>query len=144
MQHDDSVEGKWTGRLIDVQGFEGELTFELREEKKGQELYGSFDVTLAGTHAPIRQEGSIRGTRERGRLVLVVLMLQGEKRQPVSIRLEGDAKALKEGGIGLCATYDVSVKGFSPLQGGVVVARTALPLTRVRIQTESVKLSSST
>jgi hypothetical protein len=111
------LSGIWRGRLIDVQGFEGEVELNLKSDDDGQ-LSGTYSVEVGGQHSTLRQHGSVRGKgTEKG----LSLTLVG-KEQPVNISLKGNILKLTDGGMGLSATYDVSAKGFSPLQGGVVCA----------------------
>jgi hypothetical protein len=111
------LSGIWRGRLIDIQGLEGDVELNLKSGDNGQ-LHGTFSVEIGGHHATLRQHGSVQGkSTERGlRLALV-----GDER-PVKIGLTGNILQLRDGGMGLSATYEVSAKGFSPLQGGVVCA----------------------
>jgi hypothetical protein len=135
MAFDGSVQGRWTGRLIDVLGFEGELSLDLTQEKRTSAVTGTFIVELAGQHASVRRRGSVRGGLEKDRLVLTVDVKEEPSAQ---IELTGDLLRLAEGGVGLCATYSVSARRFASLQGGVACASTGRPLTAVAIEREAV------
>jgi hypothetical protein len=107
------VTGTWTGRFVDVQGREGELTLELRT--RGGAVRGAFRTEIAGQHEPIRDEGRVEGKTDGESLVLELV-----GRKNASVALDAHTLELTEGGRGLCGTYRVSARTFSPLGGGVV------------------------
>jgi hypothetical protein len=111
------LSGLWRGRLVDIQGFEGELELDLKGGSAGQ-LTGTFNVSIAANHAPIRQRGAVEGKFSDDKLTLALV----GKDLPVKIGLIGDVLDLRDGGVGLRGSYEVSAKTFSPLQGGVACA----------------------
>lgn len=137
MPENNSIQGTWTGRLVDVQGFEGEITFDLKQEKKGQEVYGSFDAAIGVNHTSMRQRGAVKGSLAGDRLDLIFETKAGDER-PVVIRMAGQVQPLKEGGAGLKATYEVSARGFSPLQGGILCASAGRTLTSAMVAPDRV------
>lgn len=133
MSADHASKDRWLGRLVDVQGFEGELALDLRLPKSGKSVSGSYDVSIGVNHMSSRQHGAVSGTLAKDRLKLV---LEAGKEPPVTISLEGSLRKLQDGGLGLCATYRVSTRGYSPLQEGVVVASSGRRVTSVAIEPE--------
>jgi hypothetical protein len=111
--------GIWRGRLVDVLGFEGELELDLVSTDDGQ-LHGTFGAEIGGHHSTLRRTGKVRG---KGTERAINLVLVGEDQQsPVKINLKGDVLELRDGGVGMRATYQVSAEHFSPLQGGILTA----------------------
>ncbi|MFQ5628961.1 MAG: hypothetical protein ACE5I1_09390 [bacterium] len=132
-------QGEMKGRIMDAQGFEGDLKLNLqRGEKKGS-LGGAFRITLGVNHASATKEGEITGSFSKNRIKLVFEFCEN---QHVTIRMNGNVFPLMDGGIGLKGTYDVHAHGFSPLQGGIVVANKDQPFTSVQISTQSVLVQS--
>lgn len=111
------LSGLWRGRLVDVQGFEGDLEINMRAGSAGQ-LSGTFDVAIGATHSTIRRQGTIEGKVSGQELRLALI----GRDLPVKFELVGEVLNLRDGGLGLKGVYEVSAKGFSPLQGGVVSA----------------------
>lgn len=111
------MSGSWRGRMVDVLGFEGELELDLKAGRGG-EIKGQYHIEIGAGHSSLQQRGDIAGTiSEKG----LKLALVGE-RLPVKISLNGDAIELRDGGVGLRGVYEVSARGYSPLQGGIVCA----------------------
>jgi len=133
MSADRASMDRWLGRLVDVFGFEGELALDLRLPKRGKTVSGTYDVSIGVNHMSSRQRGEVSGTLTKDRLKLV---LEAGKEPPVSITLEGSVHKLRDGGLGLCGTYRVATRGYSPLQQGVVVASSGRRLTSVAIEPE--------
>lgn len=133
MPFTESMQGKWTGRLVDVQGFEGEISLDLKHDKKGKEVSGSFNVAIGVNHASMRYDGTVSGYLEKDTIKLTFEAKTG-KGEPVVITLVGQAQTLREGGAGLKATYEVAAKGFSPLQAGILCVNTGRKPTSVAIE----------
>lgn len=110
------VTGSWRGRLVDVRGFEGELTLDLRA--KAARITGDFRSAVGAQHETIDRQGPVKGTLDGNRLSLEMLAADG-----VEIAIHGTVFRLRAGGTGLKAVYKVvAAEGFSPLHGGVLVA----------------------
>ena len=126
----DVMKGTWTGKLVDVQGFEGDVHLQL--EGKGESLRGSFRASLLAHHDAIPVRGSVRGKLARDRLRLT--LAAGD-----DFGAEFDAKLLdlSAGGSGLCGTYEVSGRAFSPLHGGIAVLNRGVPITDLEIKPQS-------
>lgn len=108
------ISGTWRGRLVDIQGFEGELELNLKCDGNDK-VDGTFAVAIGGHHSSLSQRGQAQGTiSDKG----VALSLIG-KELPVQISLTGDVLNLKRGGIGLRGVYHVDSRVYSPLQGGI-------------------------
>jgi len=135
MAFDDSIQGKWSGRLIDVRGFEGEVILNLKQDRKGGDITGTCDAMIGVNHASSSFHGEVKGGITKDNLKLSV---QADKKGEVIIHLQGQVSQMKEGGVGLKGTYDVGVRGFSPLGGGIICANLNKPLTAVTIAPEIV------
>ena len=107
--------GAWRGRLVDLQGFEGEILLTLETADKGV-LAGEFSVSIGGSHTSIVQRGTVRGSFKPDTVALSFQL----RNPPVKVVVRATAQVLRDGGVGLSGTYDVSAKGFSPLQGGAI------------------------
>ena len=115
------LSGAWRGRLVDIQGFEGELHLTLKSDDNG-ELRGTFTVQVGTHHSSMRQEGEVHGKGSEKTLTLA--LAPEPRRRPVKINLTADVLALRDGGTALRGIYEVSARGYSPLRGGVVCAST--------------------
>ena len=120
-----TMRGTWTGRMLDLQGFEGEITLRLDRGEKSGAVMGLFDVAIGSHHDSVRQRGTVDGRLAGDRLVLFLKV--GED-GAIRIAVEGRVWQLHDGGTGLCATYDVASRAFSPLRGGVLALNTGVPL----------------
>jgi hypothetical protein len=68
----------------------------------------------------------VSGTAEDGHLTLQISFARAE--EEVTIALDAHAFELSDkGGAGMCGTYEVAARSFSPLQGGVVALSRDLP-----------------
>lgn len=132
----DLVEGRWRGRLVDVQGFEGELSLELQRATGG--FVGSFRAAIGGQHETMQRDGAVRGALEKDRLRLVV---ETGEQEPVTIQLDGQLIALRDGGVGLAGTYEVATRGFSPLKGGIISANKDRPAPSILVGGGTVSVS---
>lgn len=133
MKRTRTIEGSWTGRLIDIQGFEGEFFLELKQNAENK-VYGTFRVIIRDEEALLIQEGATEGTVLKDTFDIVFVP---KNKEAVKIRMEGRVQDLREEGLGLRATYDVSGKTLSPFQGGIASARTIKSLPSVRISERS-------
>jgi hypothetical protein len=116
MENKQLLAGSWTGELVDIHGFKGELELALAADREGA-IKGDYRVAIAAEHDTLIGRGEVAGTTARGKLKLTISM-----REPaVNMGLEADLVRLRDGGLGLRGTYQVSARGFSTLQGGVVV-----------------------
>lgn len=123
---------RWQGRLMDVQGFEGELTLDLRGPRgKDNAVEGTFDASIGVNHHSSRQQGKVSGTATKSGLKLR-LMVQADP--PLSIELDAGVHGLRDGGQGLCGTYSISTRGHSALQEGVAVLSSGRRPTSVAIE----------
>ncbi|MGD1973600.1 MAG: hypothetical protein PVH37_20900 [Desulfobacterales bacterium] len=111
------ISGNWRGRLVDVQGFEGDLELNLKSGRDGR-LSGMFSVEIGANHSTLRQRGTVEGKVSQKGLNLAFAV----EKPPLKIKLTGDVIDLRDGGLGLRGAYDVSARNFSPLQGGVACA----------------------
>lgn len=135
MAFDGDVQGKWFGRLVDVRGFEGDITLNLKQDGKSGEITGTCDAAIGTNHTSSTFYGEVRGDLTKDRLKLSV---QADKQGAVIIHLDGQVGAMKEGGAGLKGTYGVAARGFSPLHGGIICASLNKPITAVTMATEMV------
>jgi hypothetical protein len=135
MANNRSTGDRWLGHLIDVQGFEGELALDLRtvKGKDKQAVEGVYDASIGVNHQSSRQQGRASGSVSKSRLKLV---LSADSEPPVTISLDAEIRTLRDGGQGLCGTYQVAARGHSALQEGVVVASSGRPLSSVAIEPE--------
>ena len=113
------LSGSWRGRLVDVQGFEGDLQLTLKSDDDGQ-LRGTFTVQIGTHHSSLRHHGEVQGKGTEKELSLA--LAPRDREVPVKISLTADVLDLRDGGMGLRGTYEVSARAYSPLQGGVVCA----------------------
>lgn len=116
MQNERMLTGSWAGELVDVHGFRGELGLDLAAGGKG-DLKGVYRIAIGTQHDTLVRKGEIAGTVSGGKLKLAF----STREPPVKMGLEADVIPLREGGLGLRGTYEVSARGFSALQGGIVV-----------------------
>lgn len=115
----DAVEGTWSGRLIDVGGFEGEVTLTLQGGKDAVE--GLFDVMIAGQHHPTRLRGRVSGTQKGETLSLRLDV--GQSQTTITASLEGEVFKTRQGDRAACGVYGVSARQPSPLMGGIISVR---------------------
>lgn len=125
------MRGTWTGRMVDLQGFEGEITLRLERGEKSGTVMGWFDVAIGGHHDSIRRRGTVEGRQTDDR---IVLNLEVGDEKAARIAVDGRVWALNSGGTGLCATYDVAAKSFSPLRGGVLALSTGVPIRSTTVE----------
>jgi len=121
-----NLKGSWSGRLVDVGGFEGTVSLSLREGRGVVD--GVFDAALDGHHRPIPLRGLVAGRLKGAQLSLRLDL--GEKGAPVSVTFEGDVFDTRRGEVGVCGRYVVAARRSSPLLGGVISLRQASPLGR--------------
>lgn len=110
--------GAWEGSLIDALGYEGTLTLELRG--RGGKLKGRFVATIADHHEPFVRTGEVAGTASGDDVALSLTFARQQGEEEVRIELHGHTFKLSDEGVGMCGTYEVAARSFSPLQGGVV------------------------
>jgi hypothetical protein len=116
--------GNWRGSLVDSLGYEGSLSLELTA-RKGR-ISGACTATISDHHEPFVRSGKVSGTAEDGHLTLQISFARAE--EEVTIALDAHAFELSDkGGAGMCGTYEVAARSFSPLQGGVVALSRDLP-----------------
>lgn len=123
-----NVEGFWEGRLIDIRGYEGEFSLELKLGEKN-EVHGTYKVSIPDEESLMSQQGDFKGTIKEDQISLI---FEPGKEDIVRIQMEGRIQRLKEKGLGLKGTYNVSAKTSSPFRGGILSGRTikSLPLTK--------------
>ena len=119
----DVVEGTWIGRLIDVGGFEGEVTLTLQGGKGAVE--GVFEAVIDGQHYPTRLRGRVSGAQKGNSLALVLDV--GQRDTKVAVSLDGDVFKTRRGDLAACGVYAVSARQSSALMGGVISIRHATP-----------------
>ena len=112
-----SPNGTWTGSLVDALGYEGKLTLVL--SGRAGKVSGRFRASIADHHAPFVRAGKVSGKASKGSVDLELTFERGEGEQ-VRIALRGHAFRLTDEGAGMCGTYEVAARSFSPLQGGVI------------------------
>jgi hypothetical protein len=122
------LRGAWAGRLIDVAGVEGAVTFTLVESRG--KVKGTFDARMDGQHSPVRRSGKIAGQLE-GRALKLTLEL-GSKENPVSIAFTGKLTDTRSKDQGTCGIYSVSARRPAGLLGGVLSARSLPPGGKVQ------------
>jgi hypothetical protein len=118
------MSGRWRGRLIDVQGLEGELALDLKVDGRGR-VSGLARTAIGGHHVPLELLEEVSGRAKADRLELELV---GGEERPVAILLTARVMEMTGGGLGMCAEYDVSARGFSPLQGGVAALNKDAPV----------------
>ncbi len=128
------VSGLWSGRLIDVRGFEGELTL-LLQARRGS-VSGTIEAAVGATHVSQRQRVHIKG--KIGDAPVVRLEGVVDEKAGVEIVLDLEVFDLTGGGSGMRGTYQVVARSFSPLRAGVVAAAKdrPIPAEEVRPQRE--------
>ena len=70
MAYEGSVQGNWSGKLIDVRGFEGSIRLTLKHNKKSGEVSGACVAEIGVNHASSVFRGEISGELSKGRLIL--------------------------------------------------------------------------
>jgi hypothetical protein len=128
----DVTKGTWTGKLVDVQGFEGDVR--LRLSGKGEALRGTFAASLLTQDDPVALRGTVSGKLVRGR---IRLSFEAEE---FSASFDAKLLDLAAGGEGACGTYEVSARGFSPLRGGIVVLNRGATGTDAEMKPEPVEV----
>jgi hypothetical protein len=51
MTFDGSIQGKWSGRLVYVRGFEGDVTLNLKQDRRNGEITSAYDAAIGTNHA---------------------------------------------------------------------------------------------
>lgn len=126
------LNGTWTGRLIDICGFEGDITLHL-EESRGS-VRGRADVRVHTQHELDTYRVPLAGeVGERDRLVL-----KGSAGEKTGVDFGIDAVVFEpeSGGVALRGTYDVAARQFTALRGGVVVSSKGGRLPTVEVRPE--------
>ena len=128
------VKGLWTGRLIDVRGYEGEFSLVLKS--RSGSVSGTIEAAIGATHVSQRQRVPVRGKIGDD----PVVRLEGvvDEKAGVEIALELEIFDLVGEGNGMRGTYRVVARSFSPLRAGVVAASKdrSIPAQEVRPQRE--------
>ena len=117
-----AVEGTWSGRLIDVGGFEGEVTLTLQGGR--DKVEGMFDAMIAGQHHPTRIRGRVSGTQKGDPLSLRLDV--GQTDTKITASLDSDVFKTRQGDRAACGVYAVSARQSSALMGGVISVRQAV------------------
>ena len=126
--------GTWRGSIVDALGYEGSLTLELARAE--ERIIGVCTATIGDHHEPFVRSGKVNGMTEGGRLSLRISFARPD--EEVTIRLDAHAFELSDkGGAGMCGTYAVAARSFSPLQGGVVALSRDLPARAVEAKGEA-------
>ncbi len=126
-----AISGTWTGRLIDVGGFEGELSMHLRARRGA--VRGAATAEIGVGHTSERRRLVLRGEYSGDDVKLVGAIEKAE----VEIVLSCRVFKLARGGWGMRGTYEVSARGFSPLRAGVVAASKDQVLGTVEVGAEA-------
>jgi len=134
MAYDGSIQGNWSGRLIDVRGFEGSIKLTLKHNKKSGAIKGACVAEIGVNHASSVFNGEVTGKLSDNRLLLE--LSDANKERSVVVRLDGRVADMREGGVGLKGVFDVAAQKFSPLRGGVISASLNKPITSVAIAPE--------
>ena len=119
--------GEWRGSLLDALGYEGSLTLELAG-REGR-VSGVCTASIADHHEPFVRSGKVTGNDDAGHLALRISFARGD--EDVTIALDAHAFELSDKGAGMCGTYEVSARSFSPLQGGVIALSRDVPVASV-------------
>jgi hypothetical protein len=122
----DSARTSWSGQLIDIGGFEGQVALTLRISSSNVE--GVIDVTIASHHHPIRMQGLVTGKVANRRLLLK--FEPNQKEAGVAVQFAGHLFSTRRGALALCGSYSVSERQPSALMGGVLSAQQSIPLAR--------------
>lgn len=116
--------GNWRGSIVDALGYEGSLTLTLTLRKGA--VRGTATAAISDHHAPFVRSGNVSGKAADGALHLEIAFAREEEK--VTIALDAHTFELSDkGGAGMCGTYEVAARSFSPLQGGVVALSRDLP-----------------
>lgn len=116
--------GNWRGSIVDSLGYEGSLTLELAG-REGR-INGVCTATISDHHEPFVRSGKVSGKTDDGRLSLRISFARAD--EDVTIALDAHTFELSDkGGAGMCGTYEVAARSFSPLQGGVVALSRDVP-----------------
>ncbi len=126
------VAGTWRGRLIDIRGFEGEIS--LRLVGDGGAVKGVAEVSVGATHTSQQHRLTVSGKVDGDRLVL-----EGAASREAGVRFGIEARVfeLHGGGLGLRGTYEVAARGFSPLRAGAIAASTGVKVPSVEVKAET-------
>lgn len=124
-----AVSGRWTGHLLDVRGYEGELVLEL-EARRGS-VSGAIEALIGETHESRRQRVRVKGEygEDRVRIAGVVDDSVG-----VELSLDLVVFPLAGDGYGMRGTYRVGARSFSPMRDGVIAAAKDLPIPAEEIK----------
>jgi hypothetical protein len=116
--------GNWRGSLVDALGYEGSLTLSLTG--RGGRISGVCTATISDHHEPFVRSGKVSGKADDGRLSLRISFARADEK--VTIALDAHTFEFSDkGGAGMCGTYEVAARSFSPLQSGVVALSRDLP-----------------
>jgi len=122
----DSFRGSWTGQLIDIGGFEGQITLTLRGNEGTVD--GLFDALIEGQHRPTRMHGVVTGRLANRKFLL--RLDSNPKESAASVQFEGALFETRRGVPALCGRYLVSARQSSALLGGVMCARQPVPMDK--------------
>jgi hypothetical protein len=111
------VSGTWTGRLIDIRGYEGEISLQLTGRRGA--VHGSATAAIGATHESERWRLKLSGEYGDDRVQLSGMV--DEETGP-EISLDVTIFELAGGGEGMRGTYKVSPRKFSALRTGVISA----------------------
>ena len=125
------VSGTWTGRLIDIRGYEGEITMQLAGQRGAVE--GRADVALGATHQSERWRVKLAGKYGEDRVQLNGVV--DEELGP-EVAMDLNIFELTGGGYGMRGTYHVSAREFSPLRAGVMAASKGEPISAAEVHPE--------
>ena len=127
------VSGTWTGRLIDIRGYEGQITMRLAG-KRGA-VKGTADAAIGATHQSEHWRVQLIGEYGEDRI-----QLNGVVDEEVGPEVAMDLSIfeLAGGGYGMRGTYHVSAREFSPLRAGVVAASKGEPISATEVHPELV------
>lgn len=133
------VAGTWRGRLIDIRGYEGEVSLRLDGDER--RFKGVATVSIGGTHASQTHRIELVGELRDDRLVL-----SGTVPGDVGVEfgIEAAVFELPVGGMGLRGTYEVATKTWSALRAGVITASSGMrpPSTEIEDRTPRAEVAS--
>jgi hypothetical protein len=128
-----AIAGTWRGRLIDVRGLEGELTLELSANRGRAK--GIANAAIGATHETERRRVKLQGKYGDDALTLFGVV---DERAEVDLAIDVKIFELAGGGHGMCGTYRVSARSFSPLRAGVIAASKGERITASEVHPELV------
>ncbi len=127
------VSGTWRGRLVDIRGFEGQISLRLAGEAA---VKGTAEVAVGATHTSDAYRIPVSGKLSEGRMVL-----EGTAGGDPGVGFAIDCQVFEipSGGLGLQGTYEVAARGFSPLRAGVIAASKGVTVPSAEVKAGGVQ-----